>query len=470
MTPIPSLAWRLIAVLTLTAIITNAPSAAEEDFTTDSTITRDVCIIGGGATGTYAAIRLRDMGKSVVVVERNGHLGGHTETLYVEGGRYVDYGVQGAFSNNVSRSFFQRLGVPWKALLPGSLMNRYVDFKTGKTVHPPPRILDTAVGLLLYRRALQQYDFFQDGAFNLPDPVPEELLRPFGEFVEKYNIQGALNLIHSFAHGVGDLLATPAIYVIQLFGIPHIDIFLQGGYITPQNGMSELYRNAAAILDPDILYNTTAVKTTRTDTETQLIVQSTTGTKHLIKAKRLLIAIPPIPSNLEPLDPDPTETSLFSKIFWKTYYVAAVKNTGIPNNLNVMNLDPAQRPGNLPREPFQWGLQDMGPPNHLASKLVANASFTEAEAKSLILADLWRMNAAGTFRIKDPVIAVFGDHTPTTLMVGVEDIRGGYYRRLYELQGRRGTFYTGYMFCSDYSGLLWGYTAGIVDRMFPTGS
>src|SRR5882762_9070994 len=46
-------------------------------------IRRDVAIIGGGSTGTYSAIRLRDLGKSVVVVEAKGRIGGHTE-LYVD--------------------------------------------------------------------------------------------------------------------------------------------------------------------------------------------------------------------------------------------------------------------------------------------------------------------------------------------------------------------------------------------------
>jgi heterodisulfide reductase subunit A-like polyferredoxin len=46
---------------------------------TDETIIRDVCILGGGSTGTYAAVRLsQDLGKSVVVVEKTGRLGGHT--------------------------------------------------------------------------------------------------------------------------------------------------------------------------------------------------------------------------------------------------------------------------------------------------------------------------------------------------------------------------------------------------------
>jgi heterodisulfide reductase subunit A-like polyferredoxin len=45
----------------------------------EETIVRDVCILGGGSTGTYAAIRLsQDMGKSVVVIEKTERLGGHT--------------------------------------------------------------------------------------------------------------------------------------------------------------------------------------------------------------------------------------------------------------------------------------------------------------------------------------------------------------------------------------------------------
>ncbi|KAJ9419690.1 hypothetical protein FOXG_19613 [Fusarium oxysporum f. sp. lycopersici 4287] len=47
----------------------------------DTTLEVDVCIIGGGATGAYAAVRLReDYGKEVVVVEKQNRLGGHVQT------------------------------------------------------------------------------------------------------------------------------------------------------------------------------------------------------------------------------------------------------------------------------------------------------------------------------------------------------------------------------------------------------
>jgi hypothetical protein len=45
-------------------------------------IRRDVCVVGGGSSGTYTAVRLRDLGRSVVVVESLGRLGGHCETFH----------------------------------------------------------------------------------------------------------------------------------------------------------------------------------------------------------------------------------------------------------------------------------------------------------------------------------------------------------------------------------------------------
>jgi hypothetical protein len=77
------------------------------------------------------------------------------------------------------------------------------------------------------------------------------------------------------------------------------------------------------------------------------------------------------------------------------------------------------------------------------------------------LSSIHRMN--GTYPIEEPEITALADHTPTSMTVPVEDIRAGFYRKLYA--GQHDTWYTGYAFCSDYSSLLWAYTDTIVDRM-----
>ena len=74
----------------------------------EDVITRDVAVVGGGASGTFSAINLRRLGKSVVLIERDAELGGHTNT-YTDPSTSVsiDYGTQ-AFWNSMSSNLFSR--------------------------------------------------------------------------------------------------------------------------------------------------------------------------------------------------------------------------------------------------------------------------------------------------------------------------------------------------------------------------
>jgi heterodisulfide reductase subunit A-like polyferredoxin len=50
-------------------------------YAAEDVLVRDVVVIGGGASGTYGAIALKDMGRSVVVVEKESRFGGHVNTV-----------------------------------------------------------------------------------------------------------------------------------------------------------------------------------------------------------------------------------------------------------------------------------------------------------------------------------------------------------------------------------------------------
>ncbi|KAL4944949.1 hypothetical protein BDV06DRAFT_219755 [Aspergillus oleicola] len=457
------------AVLTTLDTVLAAPSS--NDSPAQETITRDVVILGGGATGTYAAVQLRSQGHSVGLVEQKSRLGGHAETLYLPDGNYVNYGVEGYFNNDLTKDFFAQLDVEYEALLPGSLLTQHVDFTTGERTLPGSEILTTVVAATLYRASIEQFDYLSTGAYYLPDEVPEVLLKPFREFVEDHALQGAMDLIFTFAENVGNILDQPLLYVIQNFGIPQIDALLGGGYIRPKNGTDILFDKAANYIDEgnNIFYDSTAVKTTRNDDGVEVTIKnSKTGSQTLIHAKKLLIAFPPVLSKLSGFDLDDNETSLFSRWTHKNYYAAAVKSSSLPKNFNILNTNPKNQPGALPTTPFQWSLEYSGVPGYFMSKIVGETNLTEPEARAMVINDVKRMSEAGTFKLEDgeePEIAAFASHSPETLMVPIQDVRDGFYRKLYALQGVKSTYYTGYTFCTDYSTALWNYTQSVIDMM-----
>ncbi|KAL6231379.1 hypothetical protein BDW75DRAFT_247927 [Aspergillus navahoensis] len=458
---------RLGALAPLTLLSTTAAAA----FKAQDTIDRDVVILGGGATGTYAAVQLREQGHTVALVEQKSRLGGHAETLYLPDGKYVNYGVEGYFNNEITKDFFAQLDVDYEPLLPGTILTQYVNFRTGERVLPGSEPLTTVAAALLYRGAIEQFSYLAEGLYDLPEEVPEILLRPFREFVDKHALWGAVDLIFTFAENVGNMLDRPTLYVIQYFGIPHIDALLNGGYIRPKNGTDVLFDKAANYIDEanNIFYDSTAIQTTRDDDGVEVIIRNArTGTEKLIRAKKLLIAFPPVLDKLPGFDLTEQESTLFAKWTYMNYYAAVVTNTAIPDNFNILNTDPSNQPGSLPTTPFNWALEYSGAPGYFMNKIVGEANLTEAEARALVINEVKRMSSAGTFKITDgqePEIAAFASHSPETLMVSVEDIKGGFYKKLYGLQGQASTFYTGYTFCTDYSTVLWNYTSGIVDQI-----
>lgn len=100
----------------LTACVVNGKT-----YHVDSIVTRDVTIIGGGSAGTYSAIRLTDLGKSVTVVEQDDRLGGNTQTYTDPAtGKTVEYGVQVFHQFPVVTNYFTRLNVSWTIIPIGT--------------------------------------------------------------------------------------------------------------------------------------------------------------------------------------------------------------------------------------------------------------------------------------------------------------------------------------------------------------
>ena len=243
----------LLSFISVPALISALPSSVidEAAYGASSIVRRDVVVIGGGSSGTYAAIGLRDKGKSVAVVEAQSVLGGHTNT-YIDPATKtpVDYGVVVFDNTSIVTSYFNRFNIPLTTGtggVPGVFNQYYVDFRTGKNVtgYVPA---DPTAAFGAYAAQLVKYPFLNIPGWNLPDPIPADLLIPFGDFVKKYNLGGAVFTINSYAQGFGDILSIPTLYIVKYFGLSVLQGAQTGFLTTARHDNSELYEKARAEL------------------------------------------------------------------------------------------------------------------------------------------------------------------------------------------------------------------------------
>ncbi|OCK75969.1 flavin-containing superfamily amine oxidase-like protein [Lepidopterella palustris CBS 459.81] len=435
-------------------------------------ITRDVCIIGGGASGTYAAIRLHDLGKSIVVVEQNSVLGGQTST-YTDpaSGKRTEMGVVAWYNNEIVNNFFARLNVPLKTTdieRAGftALNSIPVDFRTGELV-TDVYSGNVPEGLANYIEQLAKYPYLEDG-FDVPYPVPSDLLLPFGEFVEKYNIGGAIRVLYIFGNGMGDFLKQPTLYVFKLVSMESMQAFKAGSFQSTLNhNNQEIYEKAQVELGTDVILNSKVLSADRSGEYAEVHVQTPLGLK-CIKAKKLLLTIPPKLENLEGFDLDTNERSLFSQFNNTGYYTAILKNTGIADNTEVRNFG-ADSPYNVPVLPGPYFLQASGISGLLNVKYCSPHPVSDETAKANIITAVQKLNTAGTLNTTTPEFVAFGSHTPFEMTVSVDAVQSGFYKSLYGLQGLKKTYWTGAAFHAQDSGKLWAFTEklipGIIDGL-----
>jgi len=281
--------------------------------------------------------------------------------------------------------------------------------------------------------------------------------------VTKHGIQDAVPLMMNF-QAIGDVLNTPTLYILQNFGLQQLATLATGGYLRAANHTnSEIYQKSATLLGSSVLYNSTMTQAERQDNGIQkIIVQTPTG-KKLIKAKKLLITIPPTLDKLKPLGLDATENTIFKQWQYTTYYCGIVRD-GIPANISITNTA-ANSTLHIPSAPFIANFRYSGIPDLHTFHSVSNSSQTPEQVEAFIKSTIQTMQDAGTLPTSAPTIEALKNHTPTILRVSADAIKNGFYSDLNALQGQHGTFWTGAAWAPDDSALLWAFTEGILTRL-----
>lgn len=435
------------------------------DYNAD-TIERDVAIVGGGSSGTYTAIRLQQLGYSVALIEKEGRLGGQTNT-YVDPAtnRTFDYGVIILVNTTEVRNYFDHLNVPLATFTGNVVPNEktlYADYARSMAIRNYTTNYAALGGAYSrYVAQLQKYPYLSSG-YHLPDPVPEELLMPYGDFLAKYDLGALAPDIFYINSGVGNILAQPTLYMLKYFNLMQVTAGINHQLVTEANrdlqalydsALLRLGENRQAFLDSHI------TSICRSPSGVTIQLQCSSGTK-VIKARKLVMAIPPKLEILRPiLDLSPSEIQAFQQFNNSYMWNAVISNTGFPSDTAIRNLNPQAR-FDIPAMPAMYGFAPGF--SGLHSVWYGSADYmSEDEAKIGMLNGARQVQRAFGYRSPNgtqPTLLRFHNHSPYGLTVCVDAIRNGFYRQVNRLQGERDTWWTGAAWETQSSSAIWGFT------------
>ncbi|CZR55674.1 related to amine oxidase, flavin-containing superfamily [Phialocephala subalpina] len=450
----------LICLLVLFGII-KATEGDSDVQSYPSTITSQYCIIGGGSSGTYAAVRLQQLGRTVTLIEKESRLGGHVNTYSdpVTGDSF-DYGVITFDNISVVTDYFDYLDVPL-APLTYSSATIFIDFANGSIVPDAslPQGNSTAAFIKYIDLVDDEYSYLPNG-FNLPSPVPEDLLMTWGDFLEKYDLGDLAFTAFTFLEGVGNILAQPTLYILKYLAKVTVENILgENTFLsTAHQSNQELYNKALAKLGTNALISSNVTHVARDEDGVNVFVSSPVGRK-LVHCSKLLIAIPPTIDNLKFLDLHLEEEALFGQFNHSYYWDGVIRNSGIPDSVSLQNVDLAA-PYAIPPMPGIYAISSAGLPNLATVYHTSPYTLSDEEVKAEILATTARLvkslgypQANGTMELVG-----FNNHAPFELTVSTDSVRNGFYTKMNELQGKRNTFWTGAAWQAQDSSQIWNWT------------
>ena len=346
----------------------------------------------------------------------------------------------------------------------------YVDFETGIPVPgwvPPAQENFGAAVQRFLDLCVKYEDMILPGFEGFPDKdsIPEDLVMPFRDLVEKYDLADAVpQLWDATAMGLGNTMDVPSMFVMQGSGLLMARSFLgqAHGAIPASGRLYDLYDAVADFLGDDVLYSSTIVSAWRHDDGVHLTVKGADGKITCIKAKRLVVAAQPTPETMKPLKLDKQEQEIFDKLGFSTVYAGIVKHPSLHANRAYHNRSP--KPGSTDYlvwpEPSQVGLIDwIGDTDDIFTFTAVGTSDDNVEnMKRLVRESVDNMVEAGTLEDDGELeFLAVADHGKMHVRISEEDLRAGFVQKQLALQGHRSTWYTGAAFSAQFTTVLWEY-------------
>lgn len=461
---------------------------------------RDVVVLGSGASGMSAAVFLKDKNYDVLVLEKAPVIAGHCNTVYFTPPTpgqpgYIDLGVQiftdTAFENasgmgqwNLdSRAFAQRF-LPAGGILPNNLPlseqsnNWAADFALGIFLGAVPNTPPTPAfeaAFAAFYGILLSYPWLETASF--PDPIPPQLLMPFGEFIYLNNLTAMGSVFYGslYIGGMGNFSTLTTLYALQNLrrGILALNSVQASGF-TINNGCLAMYQGITTYLgQQNVVVGANVVSTERpngrSNRPTRLMVH-VNGQYTLVKARHIIVSFPQLLSNMQFLDLSTDETALFSNVQVRDYYDIQVNISGLSTQSpptqpwwTLANID-ALSPSTLPAFPTIMAMeraQNYGPG---AAYAYDDTGLSTAQMTTVIQQTISRLNlppylnvtfvATNRHQFQPYFTTASLSQSPTP------------YTLFDRLQGARHTYYTGALRSFAESPNIWEKTFNLINQYF----
>lgn len=170
---------------------------------------------------------------------------------------------------------------------------------------------------------------------------------------------------------------------------------------------------------------------------------------------------------MQPFDVNSHEKDIFGQFKSSEYFCGILTNTGLPNNVSIVNIDSTQ-PYALPQPPNIFSIAQTGTPDLQFVTYLSTSSTVDPQIQNDILSRVRHLEGRDTKL--DPEFVVSSNHRPFELTVSAKAIEKGFYDDLNALQGLRSTWYASATFAAHDSSLIWRFIEKLLPSIVPMSS
>jgi hypothetical protein len=438
---------------------------------------QEVCVIGGGAAGSYAAYQLKKRGYAVSLLEPRNELGGNCKSFTMPSGSVVNAAVIYFSNTPIVTDYFNDLGITYVTVASRTPpINFLFDVPYPFVVPQPP------VNQTLQLAALEQYRNVYANVFQsipeqdevpdfstLPAPLRDALLAPFGYTVAVYGLGYLAPTFAALDQGMGPIFQIPTYYALKSASPTLIENLILGTFLNVLPGCKAIYTAVDNYLGDSAVLGVSDIQVKRKSGYNEVkFFDPQVGEDQKFKCDNVIVAFRPTSASMNAMFEDLTytETSLYSAIqapgFWTTIW--NMTHPSLPDailglqHLKFIGVDVPS----IPNQPCITNIvkQNAGVNDPFVVFYHAPTPLDAASVEATIQSQLQSVGFQN-------VQKYFFEEHKYGLRPDVASAAAGWYGNFKALQGYKKTFYIGSVLSWDASEFTWLHARSLLNSYFP---